>query len=155
MRLRQATPDDVMTMVEIGRLVHAESRFAQFPYDEGKLQENLGALIVLQERRGSHICLLAENNDGKLIGCIIGALEEYFFTRSHSASSILLWVDPGYRGSAAALRLVQAFRNWGAKHGALEVCFPIASGVSIARTDRFLRRLGFHQTGGNYAAPII
>jgi hypothetical protein len=30
------------------------------------------------------------------------------------------------------------------------VCILVASGVAIKRTDRFLRRLGFHQTGGNY-----
>jgi GNAT superfamily N-acetyltransferase len=154
MKLRQATQDDVQIMVEIGRRVHAESRFARFPYDEDKLLENLGALIGLQDKQGKHLCLLVENSEGKLIGCIIGALEEYFFTRSCSASSILFWVDPAYRGSAAALRLIQSFRTWGAKNGASEICIPIASGIHMARTDRFLRRIGFSQTGGNYAAAL-
>jgi hypothetical protein len=154
MKLRQGKQSDILNMVIMGRIAHAESRFSQFPYDEEKMTKKLEALINWQDSRGSHLCLLAENSDGRVIGCLLGAMEEYFFTRTYSASSLLLWVNPEYRGSAAALRLVQAFRKWGAKQGAMEVCIPIASGVNIARTDRFLRRLGFSQTGGNYSALV-
>lgn len=154
MKLRLATQDDLLDMIEIGKLTHSESRFAKFAYDEEKLRENLGKLIEFQNNRGSHICLLAENSEGKKIGCIIGAMEEYFFTRDRSAISILFWVDPSYRGSTAALRLLNSFKSWGAKQGALEICIPVASGVTLVRTDRFLRRIGFSQTGGNYSMPV-
>lgn len=154
MKLRLATQDDLLDMIEIGKLTHSESRFAKFAYDENKLRENLGKLIEFQDKRGSHLCLLAENSAGRKIGCIIGAMEEYFFTRDRSASSILFWVDPSHRGSAAALRLVNSFKSWGAKQGAMEICIPVASGVNLVRTDRFLRRIGFSQTGGNYSIPV-
>lgn len=154
MKLRPATPADVPAMIKLGRFAHGESRFAPFPYDEAKLREGLPALIALQNGRGSHLCLLVENREGRLIGMLIGELAEYFFTRSRSANSIFLWVDPSYRGGAAAIRLIRAFFDWGAKSGAVEVTVPIASGVRVARTDRFLRRIGFVQTGGNYSIPL-
>ncbi|MDP1612334.1 MAG: GNAT family N-acetyltransferase [Sulfuritalea sp.] len=154
MKLRPATAADVPAMVEQGRLAHSESRLSLFPYDEQKLLAGLAALITMQESRGSHLCLLAESNDGRLIGMFIGSLEEYFFTRSKSANSILLWVHPDFRGSAAALRFIRAFCTWAGKCGAVEVSIPIATGVRLAKTDRFLRRLGFMQTGGNYSIPL-
>lgn len=154
MKIRFAAIDDIPVMVELGRKVHAESRFSAVPYDAEKLNAGLRHLIELQEKRKTHCCLLAENAQGQIIGGFIGALEEYFFSRSLSANSILIWVDPAYRGSAAALRLIDAFRLWGERSGAMEASIQIASGVNIGRTDRFLRRLGFSQTGGNYAAQF-
>ena len=154
MKLRLATVADVPAMVEKGRLAHSESRFSRFPYDERKLVAGLAALIAMQESSGSHLCLLAESGDGRLIGMFIGSMEEYFFTRSKSANSVLLWVHPDFRGSAAALRLIRAFCTWAGKRGAVEVSIPIESGVRMAKTDRFLQRLGFVQTGGNYSIPL-
>lgn len=150
MKLRFATQADVPRLVEVGRAAHAESRFASMPYDTEKLLASLGGLVDLQ-RHGNHFFLLAESRESHVIGMLIGSIEEYFFTHAKCANSILLWVSPKYRGSAAALRLIGAFRDWGLKQGALEVCINVASGVTIGRTDRFLRRLGFLQTGGNYA----
>lgn len=153
MKLRPATRADVPAMLALAPMIHAESRFATFPYDHEKLEQSLTNLIALQDK-GNHCCLLAENREGQVIGGFIGALEEYFFTSAKSANSILIWVAPGYRGSAAALRFIGAFREWAKNRGAVEVCVVVASGVTIARTDRFLRKLGFSQTGGNYSASL-
>lgn len=153
MKLRFATRADLAAMIELGRGIHAESRFAAMPYDPGKLATALENVIV-QQSRGSQCFLVVENREGHIIGGLIGALEEYFFTRAQSANTILIWVDPAYRGTAAALRLINSFREWAVKHRAHEVCVLIASGVSIVRTDRFLRRLGFAQTGGNYTMKL-
>ncbi|WP_310450658.1 GNAT family N-acetyltransferase [Sulfuritalea sp.] len=154
MKLFPATPADVLDMIAVGRLAHGASRYNRFPYDELKLLAGLTALIAMQESRGSHLCLLAESGDGRLIGMFIGSMEEYFFTHSKSANSVLLWVDPDFRGSAAALRLIRAFCTWAGKRGAVEVTIPIESGVRMAKSDRFLRRLGFVQKGGNYSIPL-
>ncbi|MDP1905910.1 MAG: GNAT family N-acetyltransferase [Pseudomonadota bacterium] len=154
MKIRYATRNDIPAMLELGRGIHAESRFADMPYDEAKLREGLGELIHLQEQAGSHCFLVAESGDARIVGGFIGALETYFFTRATSANSILIWVDPAWRGSSAAMRMIDAFRRWAAQRQASEVCLLVASGVTIKRTDRFFRRLGFVQTGGNYSMAI-
>ena len=153
MKLRLATKDDIPTMVELGRGIHAESRFAALPYDAEKLSRALAGLLDRQIR-GSHCFLLAENSQARVIGGFIGGMESYFFTSAKSANSILIWVAPDYRGSAAALRLIGAFREWAKSNGATEVCMLVSSGVAIGRTDRFLKRLGFKQTGGNYSISL-
>jgi N-acetylglutamate synthase-like GNAT family acetyltransferase len=154
MKIRLATSADIPAMLGLGAAIHAESRFADMPYDEAKLKEGLGELIQLQERAGSHCFMVAENRDKQIVGGFIGALERYFFTSAVSANSILLWVDPAWRGSSAAVRMVDAFRRWAIKNQAREVCLLVASGVTIGRTDRFIRKLGFVQTGGNYSLAL-
>lgn len=154
MKIRYATRADIPAMLEVGKVIHAESRFADMPYDETKLRQGLDELIHLQEKAGSHCFLVAENRDARIVGGFIGALETYFFTRAVSANSILIWVDPAWRGSSAAVRMIDAFHRWAAQHQASEVCLLVASGVTIGRTDRFFRRLGFVQTGGNYSLAL-
>lgn len=153
MKLRQATYEDIDNMVELGRKVYTESRFTYLEYDINKLKQGLENLIMLHEK-GSHLCLLAENTQGAIIGGFVGGLEEYFFTSDKSANSILIWVDPQYRGSSAALKFIDVFKQWAIKKGAKEINIVVSSGVRIGSTDRFVRRLGFTQTGGNYAMVL-
>lgn len=56
--------------------------------------------------------------------------------------------------SGAALRLISAFRKWAENRGAVELSAGVNSGAHIDKTDKFLRRLGFVQTGGNYALTL-
>ncbi len=154
MKIRYATQADIPAMLEIGRSIHAESRFSAMAYDVEKLRTELGYLLQLQEKNGSHCFLVAVNQQGKIVGGFIGALETYFFTRAVSANSILIWVSPAARGSSAAVRMIDVFRRWAIKNRAMEVCLLVASGVTINRTDRFFRKLGFVQTGGNYSLAV-
>lgn len=152
MKLRIADERDILSMVELGRLAHSESRYAHMAYAPAKLQKNLEGLLKLQHQ-GTHCVLLAEQA-GQIMGGLVGALEEPFFTEAKSASTILIWVNPAHRGGRAALKLIHAFKNWAVRAQATEICVVVASGVRIGKTDRFLTRLGFRQTGGNYAMGL-
>jgi len=153
-KLRFAIKDDVPRIVELGRMMREESRFIAMPYAEEKLSRNLYGLLSLQNNQQTHCCIVAVNEADGIIGCLIGALEEFFFTDAKSANSALLWVMPKYRGSSAAVRLIGAFKDWAKMRNADELSIVVASGVTIRRTDHFLRRLGFVQTGGNYMMPL-
>lgn len=153
MKVRATTFDDIQQMMELGRMVYSESRFSHLEYNVDKIRNGLQHLIHLHNM-GSHLCLLAENTQGQIIGGFVGGLEEYFFTSDKSANSILIWVDPQYRGSSAALKFIDVFKQWAIKKGAKEINIVVSSGVRIGSTDRFVRRLGFTQTGGNYAMVL-
>ncbi|MDD4855789.1 MAG: hypothetical protein PHU41_08110 [Sulfuricurvum sp.] len=49
---------------------------------------------------------------------------------------------------------MSAFRKWAENRGAVELSAGVNSGTHIDKTDKFLRRLGFIQTGGNYALAL-
>jgi RimJ/RimL family protein N-acetyltransferase len=67
------------------------------------------------------------------------------------AHLVSLWVDPAFRGSAAATSLVEAVCVWAAATGARTVSLWVADGNDRAR--RFYARLGFTGTGERQALP--
>lgn len=153
MTIRAATNEDIEKMVELGAKVYAESRFSHLGYNMDKVKYGLETFILLHTK-GSHLALLAENADGRIVGAFLGAIESYFFTTDKSANSVLIWVDPDYRGSSIAIKLIDVFKQWAVKKGAKEINMLVTSGVRIGSTDRFFRRLGFVQSGGNYAMTL-
>lgn len=53
-----------------------------------------------------------------------------------------------------AIKLMMAFRKWAENRKAAELVVGVTSGEDIERTDRFLKKIGFRLTGGNYAMPL-
>ena len=153
MIIRAATNEDIGKMVELGAKVYAESRLTHLDYNKDKIKQGLESLISLHTK-GTHLCLLVENSERCIVGTFLGSLEEYFFTTDKSANSILIWVEPDSRGSSIAMKLIDVFKQWAIKKGAKEINMVVSSGVRIGSTDRFFRRLGFVQSGGNYAMTL-
>lgn len=152
MLIRNATLEDIPRMIEFGRAIHAESNMSVLSYDELKLRETLTRMLT--DAKGTHCCFVAEDQERQLIGGFIGCVQEYFFSRSLVAHSILVYVDPRWRGSPAAMKFIHAFRRWALNRKAVQLTIGVASGVTVGRTDRFLKRLGFELTGGNYTIAL-
>ncbi len=55
----------------------------------------------------------------------------------------------------AGMRLLATFRKWAENRGAVELSAGVNSGVALDKIDRFLQRLGFQRTGGNYSLSLI
>lgn len=56
--------------------------------------------------------------------------------------------------SRSGLRLLSAFLKWMGNRVVFELSVGINSGVELEKMDRFLQRLGFRPTGGNYALAL-
>ena len=151
MAVRFATQQDIPAIVALGRRIHAESRFQAMGYDEEKLIASANQMV--SSGQVSHCCFVAEF-EGQVIGLFVGCVEEYFFSRARVAHSILMYVSPERRGGPTALRFIMAFRNWANNRQAVELAINVASGISIERTDRFLKRVGLRLTGGNYSVVL-
>lgn len=149
MKIRFATLADVPQLIEFGRRLHATTRFRVYDYDAVRLERNLCALI--DNRMGSHCFFVAEDDKGRIVGALVGCLDRHFFSDLLVASVVNYLVLPERRMSGAGLRLLTAFRKWAENRGAFELNAGVNSGVGLAKTDKFLRRLGFAMTGGNYS----
>lgn len=150
--IRFATVDDIPAFVEAGRQIHATTRFSVYDYNAEKLSKALRAII--EDTRGSSCFIAALDAAGRPLGWIIGTMERQFYSDLPVASVIHFGVVPGRRMSGAGLRLLMAFRQWAENRGAFELNAGVSSGVDIERMDRFLKRLGFRLTGGNYALML-
>ena len=155
MDVRFATLRDIPNCIELGFRVQKSTGLARFAYDRTVVEKNLRNLIVVgQQKRRSHCLLLAEDEQGLLIGGLIGCIDSHLFSHRPVANMIAYGVRPGHRMTGAAVRLMKAFVEWAKRRGAYEVNAGVNSGTDIERTDRFMKKMGFAKTGANYALRL-
>jgi hypothetical protein len=147
--IRFASIADIPTLIEMGKVVHAEARQSSFPYDPEKLASQLKA--VLDPPNQTHCIFLAEHAKEGVIGAFIGYVAEYFFSRALTASNIVFYVKREYRGGPTAVRLLFAFRKWAENRNASELSISITSGARASRLDKLMEAGGYQYTGVNYS----
>lgn len=152
MKIRFATQQDVPAFVDMGRRFHAMTRFCVYDYDAERVSKSLSA--VLQNPRGSHCFFVAEDSDGQAVGGLIGCIEQHFFSSQSVASVVHYDVLPEKRMGGAGVRLLIAFKQWAQNRGAVELSAGVNSGTDLPKLDKFLRRMGFKMTGGNYSLML-
>lgn len=150
--VRLATPADTAALVKVGQRIHSETRYAAYDYNLERITGNLTDIIrIRQDQQGSHAVFIADDHRREIIGVLIGALERHIFSDLPVANMLVYYVFPDNRMSGAGFKLLTAFRRWAENSAAFEVSVGINSAVHLDRSDRFLIRLGFTRTGGNYS----
>lgn len=140
--IRAATIDDIPRMLELGRAMHAESRYAVLPWNAGKVSHLIGWLIDAPDG----LALVAER-DGEVIGGFLGSVSEHYFTDARVASDYALFVEPGKRGGIAAARLLEAFTIWARAQDATLTQVGVTTGVNVEATARLFEAAGFAPVG--------
>jgi GNAT superfamily N-acetyltransferase len=148
--VRPATEMDVGQLVEMLRVMHADSSLRGIEFDEAKLRGFLRRVITASD----HACLVYESASKRLDGVMIGYVTEHFFSRQKGASDILLFVRPERRGGIAAARLWTAFKDWARRAGATSLSFGTMAGGAPDRTRRFYTGLGMTEVGSIYRLEL-
>lgn len=130
--------------------MHGESRYAYLPFDAARVGSELDSYMRETERR----CALAAVKEGKVIGILAGYVSEYAFCSELVATDHIMYVVPRSRGTLAAVRLIEAFRDWARERGARELVLGISTGVDAIRTGKLFERLGFEFAGGNFVQRL-
>ena len=148
-KVRIGTHEDIPAVVDLGARLHAESpTYRDFPYSRIKvravLQQCVGTLMAPAE---DAVMLVAEE-DGRLIGMLLGYLTEGVFVEDLViATDLTFYVEPEHRGTMAAVRLLKAFEVWARTHGATHIAPGISTRINDERTQRFYERLGYASSG--------
>lgn len=153
MKIEWVTRGSVDEAVELGREMHAESRFTALPFDADRLRKSFVGAI--DDDRGVYFLALARSSGGDAAGGLFGTVEKPYFTSGVLAHDYAFYVRPDFRGSSAALKLLSAFRRWAQKRGARELHVYQTVAVDSDRFDRMMRRAGFEYAGGNYIYPLV
>ena len=146
---RFATADDVPRVLELLAMMHRESRFAEWPIYDEQLQHLVQSLIDHEDGA----CLVAER-DGKIVGVMLGLVQEFFFSRERMATELLLYVVPEDRGSWAAVRLAHRFIQWADATDAVEIQAGVSAGIANKDAERFYSALGFASLGRSFAKVL-
>lgn len=141
--IRGATMRDVDRIVQLGAAMHAESRYAIYPYDTGIAER----LAVDHITDGLTRCCILSETDGTVTGMIGGQIAPMIFSPTQAAHDTIFYVDPTRRGSFDAIRLIRAFEGWAEAKGAAEITLATSTGLTVDRGAALFRRLGYAQVG--------
>lgn len=141
------TPMHTTDIEEVIRLLYIlRSESPTFDYifaDEVWVTNSL--LNIIQSEKG--IANGYYNDDGALVGFIMGGVERPWYSPEPEAYEMLLAVFPEYRGSSVAYRLIKSFMRTSKELGAVKVSVGTSLGIADDRALRLYERLGFTQTG--------
>ena len=85
--IRQATAHDLSEIIILLERMHEESPIAAPPIHYPKL------VAVLNDAMTNFLCAVAENQDGKLIGCAAAVMTEWFFSRGNLRGRYFLFMS--------------------------------------------------------------
>lgn len=151
MKIRFVTPQDIPTILDLGELMVAESRFGHYGLNRAKTDKALANMI---QRPADSLILLAERDDGTAVGMLAGYTVEFFFCDAHVAQDRFYFVKPEARGSFAALKLLLAFRRWAEQRKVRELNINMNVAVEMPRSSRMMTKLGFRCCGSNFSLGL-
>ncbi len=151
MKIRFATAQDEEACIALGKIMHAESRFACYPVNEDKLRKVFA--LSLSEPK-VHCLLLAERLSGEVVGMLGGNVLPSFFSDVWVAQDKFFYVNQEFRGTSAAAKLLLAFQKWCANRSVAEININMSVAIDMDRFDRFMKHAGFQSCGSNYFKPL-
>lgn len=142
--IRPATEEDIPRLVELGRMMHAESRYAGLDYAATKVDALLRRLMT------DGFLIVAQQGE-RLVGGFAGMISEHWFSHDLVAADLALFIEPDARGGMTAPRLVKAFVTWAKARGASVIDIGVNTGVHTEETGMLLERLGGRLCGHLYS----
>lgn len=133
--------EDVGRMVELGRMMHAESSYRDIPYSREKVFALLTRLML------SDGVVFVSRQNGEIVGGIAGGVTEHWFSEEKVGYEHALFMAPSARHGIAAVRLLRALKTWCASQGAKTLRLGITTGVHVEATARLYRSQGAQDAG--------
>ncbi len=134
---------------------HKESRYGKFQLNDERLEEYLRDNVLGKTDRFGFIIAELQGEPVGYLGCVANRL---LYCDEIISSCMAFYVVADYRKALLdgriAIKLLNAYRLWAINRRAVEIQIHVTSGIDIIGTDKFLRRVGFRQSGGNYALAL-
>lgn len=115
---------------------------------------DIGQMLGTETGRSMFALFLAWSDAGMPIGFVIGYISPHFFSTTYYAQDMALYVRPDWRGTSAAYRLLNAFKEWAVDSGAAVIRLGITTGVKEQATGRLYERMGFSRAGTIYELEV-
>lgn len=141
--IRKATAQDIPALVALGSRMHAESpRFSKLRFSPEKLTDTLTDI----EANPLGFIWLGEV-DGDVAGVMVGLIYEHWCSTDAVSTDLALYVEPAYRGSMLAARLINRYKQWAKVNGAVLLQVGVSTGVETEQTARLYEAMGFKRFG--------
>ena len=139
--IRIAHTNVAVAVAFMQRFMQESPVYSQYPCDPEYVQDQLSTM--LSSGRGIALMDDAENPHGIMLGVVT----QPWFSPLPIASEMILYVEPAFRGTSLAPRLVNTFCTDAADKGAEWVLAGSSAGINDAGVLRLYERLGFEPFG--------
>lgn len=150
-QVRFAEIQDIPGLVELGRQIHVQSRYAWMQFNASRLWTSLNAAIANKQ----HCVIVATDHavevdasSSKLTGVLWGSAFGLPFSSERVVQINYLYVIPKRRGTPAAMKMMAGLRRWSHNREVAEILLPNAFGTDEVYSAKLLAKLGLKAVGG-------
>lgn len=142
--IREATHDDLPSLLALGARMHAESpRFSRLTFSGARLRQTLAALIDSPQG-----FLWVGVFDDMVVGGMAGIAAPHWASDDLVASDLALFIHPDFRGGMLPVRLVNRYLWWARTEVKATLRqLGITTGVHTETTARLYERMGLTRCG--------
>lgn len=135
-------------LVDLTRL-QVEETINHLPYEESVVRRYCEKTIDKGEDSPTKAYLVYADN-GIPAGYLIVNIQGYLFNNGCFISQEVIYVIPEYRGTKAALLLLQKLEEVAEEEYALEIFTGVANNFNVEKTGRLLEKRGYENVGRYY-----
>jgi len=150
---RDATLDDLVEIVRLTSLMHAETVWGndpKFKFNAEKMARNLYGYVKNQPETFAKLAV----DDGKIIGLLLGDYGTMLFSDARQAREKLIYVRKEYRGGMTGPRLMKKFVTWAKSINADEAIGGANAGIRPERVQKLWGKLGMAPFGYTVRARL-
>ena len=149
MIIRQITKDDIPRLIEIGLMCHQESEYNVMSFSGNKCIALCERIIAEPQMLGT-----VTVKDSVITGVLVAAAIPAYFSDEITASDLLVYVLPEYRGSRAFYMLCLSYVGWARTKGARLIFLRNSTGIESEKVGKIYQRMGFEHVGGIYRMEV-
>lgn len=143
--IRPATLDDIDTLVEIGAVMHAESRYRSLTYNPKKVRAMFEAAIDSPEG-----FVFVAVRDGNVVGMLTARISDHYFSDDQVAFDLHVYVVKEFRGGLSGPRLIAAYTHWAKAMNVKIVEIGDTAGIGKGEPGRLYELLDYKPHGTVY-----
>lgn len=135
-------PRDVFQIADLAEMMHAEGRYKSYPFDKKKIVNGL-----LHQLASMSLVGYIEEQKGKIIGFVVGILDQYSFCDEFMLCGRGLFILPEHRENKTASKLLRAFAGAAKKLGIKEIIMTASYIDNPNSLDLLYKKAGFKKSG--------
>lgn len=140
--IRNAQANDMPVLMTLAEMMHAESRFSPYDFNQHQVEELFKNLIASPDG-ALFICEI----DFEVVGFFAGQTGKTYLSMATVAFEHLVYVRKDKRGTFSSIRLIQSFIRWAREQGSAYIQVGVNSGIDDQQVTKLYKRLGFTLVG--------
>lgn len=145
------TKDEFVKFLKLCHMFHAESRFADVPFDVQRVHR---IITVANANPNLFFTRYKKNDQDEYIGVFIGFIEEMAFGMAKQAVDLVFYVREDYRGGPWFVKTLREFEDWGKQSGCDFIKLMPNTGINTEGMTKLYPRLGYDLAGYIFSKEI-